>query len=63
MKMGTGIQVILRFCPRNLKGSNIIIINISLMMGGIEVRCLNGLTWNEICTKFQNNWLRHLSNM
>jgi hypothetical protein len=58
MKVGTGIQAILRFCLRNLNGCNVCIID-----GIYEVRRLDGLRWQHIHPNFHEDWYRRSSNI
>jgi hypothetical protein len=49
MKIGTAVQVILRFLPQQFERLSMLV----LLMGGIfYICCSNGLRWHGICTKF-----------
>jgi hypothetical protein len=59
MKIGKGVQAILRFCLSNLKGCNVGIID----EGTYDIHRRNGLRWLDIRTKFYDDRFRHLSNI
>jgi hypothetical protein len=54
MKIGTGVQEILRFCLRNLRGCNAGISD----GGDFLTNHLDGLKWCDISTKFHKDWFR-----
>jgi hypothetical protein len=54
MKIGTGVQAILKFWIRKLK-----ICNVGITDGrDYEVRHWDGLRWHDIHTKFHTDWFR-----
>jgi hypothetical protein len=55
IKIGTGVQAILRFCLRNLRGSNV-----GIMNGEIYDLCrCDGVRYHNIHTKFHKDRFRH----
>jgi hypothetical protein len=58
MKIGTGVQAILKFYLSNLGCCNVRITDWRDLR---SIRC-DGLWWHDIPTKFHQNWFRHSSN-
>jgi hypothetical protein len=59
MKIVTGVQAILRLCPRNLGGCNVGITDGS----NYEIRRSDDFMWYDILTKFHEDWHRDLINV
>jgi hypothetical protein len=55
MKTATGVQVILRFCLRKLRGCNVGITDGK----DFYLSRWDGLRCRDICTKFHKDWFRH----
>jgi hypothetical protein len=59
MKIGTGVQAILKFCLRNLRGCNV---GITDEKGGCSTQ-LKWLRWHGIYNNIHDDRFRHSSNI
>jgi hypothetical protein len=59
MKIGAGVQAILRLCPRNLNGCCLGITDVRDLLCTF-LRCP---MWHDLCTRFLENRFRHLSDI